>query len=190
MLVSHILCEARPPRGAYFVRDVLCIWRFTWPAVVHIATWHWDWTCTSSLFNNGMDSMSRTRLFILNLILANIIWYLLATHLHVFFPSMVCASQEHWPCGYLLHVFESYCFYDFLFDWPLRLWTIFFTSLIISMMQSCLQQEVFSFLFCDFINKYFYGWSIVFCIDVFLWISHFLRMFLLVVTNQQNDIFW
>ena len=114
MLVSHILCEARPP--AYFVRDVLCIWRFTWPAVVHIATWHWDWTCTSSLFNNGMDSMSRTRLFILNLILANIIWYLLATHVHVFFPSMVCASQEHWPCGYLLHVFESYYFYD-LFVW-------------------------------------------------------------------------
>ena len=120
-----------------------------------VATWHWDWTCASSLLNDGLDSVSHTRLFIwtLNLVFT-VIWYLFATHLHVFFPSMVCVSQEHSPCGYCtcLKVINSMIC---LFDWPLRLWTIFFPWWIISVMQSFLQQEDFFFfvilLLCIFI---------------------------------------
>ena len=56
--------------------------------------------------------MSRARLFILNLILANI-WYLLATHLHVFPLHGLCLTRA--LTMWVLHVFESYYFYDFLF---------------------------------------------------------------------------
>ena len=58
-----------------------------------------SWLCVGSLLNDKLDSMSHTIMFILNLIVI-VIWCLLATHLHVFFPSMVCVSQEDRPCGY------------------------------------------------------------------------------------------
>ena len=58
-----------------------------------------SWLCVGSLLNDKLDSMSHTIMFILNLIVI-VIWCLLATHLHVFFPSMVCVSQEGRPCGY------------------------------------------------------------------------------------------
>ena len=131
-----------------------------------LATWHWGWICASSLFNNGLDSMSHTRLFILNLILANI-WYLLATHLHVFFPSMVCVSQEHWPCG---HCTCLKVIIFIVFVWL----AIEAANHLLHLMnhfhdEELLQQEgFFPFVFVILLYMYFHGWSITFCIDVFI----------------------
>ena len=139
-----------------------------------LATWHWDWTCASSLFNSGLDSMGHTRLFILNLNLATF-WYLPATHLHVFFPSMACVSQEYWPCGYCT------CLKVIIF--------------MLFLIGHCEQSSSLdgSFPWCKVVcNKKFIINIYIFMVDhlpsallCLLWIFQSWRMLLLVVTNQK-----
>ena len=150
MLVSHIPRETCPPRGEYFVRDVQFV---SLLGLSSVATWHRDWTCASSLFNNGLDSMSRTRLFILKLDSRK---YLVFTC-----NSFACILPLHSLClaraltMWVLHVFESYyvyTFFFFLFFWlAVEAWTIFFTQWTsFHWCKSCLQQEVFCFRFLCF----------------------------------------
>ena len=53
--VSHV-------KHIHLYRWIFCkkcsILKFTWPVVSSLVTWNWGWTCASSLFNNGLDSMS------------------------------------------------------------------------------------------------------------------------------------
>ena len=81
--------------------------------------------------------MSHTIMFILNLIVI-VIWCLLATHLHVFFPSMVCVSQEDRPCGYCTCLMSQswlqqaldffIIFFVFVFDMCICIFLFYFFS--------------------------------------------------------------
>ena len=89
IVLSHLSCGTH---------SLVVVELFVWPVTTCL---HGiiSWLYVGSLLHDNLDSMSHTIMFILNLIVI-VIWCLLATHLHVFFPSMVCVSQEDRPCGY------------------------------------------------------------------------------------------
>ena len=147
IVLSHLSCGTH---------SLVVVELFVWPVTTCL---HGiiSWLCVGSLLNDKLDSMSHTIMFILNLIVV-VIWCSLATHLHVFFPSMVCVSRQHWPCGYYTCLKVIILIF---FNSPLRQWTIFFTWWIISINAKVVCTKKF---LCDF----FYDWSIAFCIDVFV----------------------
>ena len=89
IVLSHLSCGTH---------SLVVVELFVWPVTTCLHGTI-SWLCVGSLLNDKLYSMSHTIMFILNLIVI-VIWCLLATHLHVFFPSMVCVSQEDRPCGY------------------------------------------------------------------------------------------
>ena len=145
-------------------------------ACISLATLRWDWTCASILLiHNRLDSVSHTRLFILNSILV-VILDLLATHLHVFFPSMVCVSQERWPfghCTYLKVIMFTNIFLCCRWGCEHLLHLIDHYPLVQRLFATRSNNNCFLFLFVFFcfLSVYFLcGWSIASCIGVLSWV--------------------
>ena len=137
------------------------IWKFL--ACSSLATWHWGLTCASILFNNGLDSMSHTRLFILNLILAIFGIYLQLICMYSSPPWSVSHKNTNHVGTTRVWKLLFLCFFCLIGRWGCER-----SSSLDGSFPRCkidCNKKVF---FCDIISIYFYGWSNAFYIDVFV----------------------